>query len=174
MREIIYLTPPIVSVIGTALWWADHRKRSLLSPEEIIRALYPAQCDGIAKFLAPTHFEQVADDASLYSSGGGWQGMLRMRRNAGLLVQLAQHILTSDNQDPDAIADLRYMTQRAMFISFLCYAALPEAGMRWIAEDLPHWCAQLVYQIYWQMERRTHTLCGATRPDLLEELRRVI
>ncbi len=162
-----YLYPAGISGFVAVYWLASFRKRSLKSPEAIFSALDQSENEGMESYVAEDGFQIIPCDQKFYLAFKQWRGFVSRRRKAGLFVQFCQQLDTSD-------ANIEYLTTRSMLISFFCCCALFEAGARIFAGDLPHVCAQIVFQLYWEMERRFTLLCSELRPDLLDNLHKML
>jgi hypothetical protein len=165
------LLPFMFLVFAISAWLYRASRRRLMAPEVILEKLYPGETDSIERFSPREGSDFLADDREFWIASKGWGGLRRKRHNAVYFVQLCQGIRTDKQLERE---ELRLMTARAILISFYTGCSLLESAVRWFIKDFPHSCARNATNLYWDMERRTTTLCSVHRPELLEKLHQIL
>jgi hypothetical protein len=157
--------------IPISAWLYRVRRRRLMASDVILREIYPGETDLIEKFAPNEGFDFLADDKEFWSASKGWRGLRRKRHNAVCFVHFCQSIHPDKQLEKD---ELRLMSARAILITFYTGCSLLESVVRWFVKGFPHSCARTATHLYWDMERRTTTLCSVYKPDLLDQLHQIL
>lgn len=159
---LLFATIPVL-----VLWLLKQHEE----PAVILTKLHPHETDSLERFSPREAFDFLADDREFWAASKGWDGLKRKRYNAVLLVHFCQGLHPTTEED---LEELRLMTARAILISFYTGCSLLESVPRWFIRDFPHSCARTATNLYWDMERRTTTLCSVYRPELLDRLHQIL
>lgn len=165
------LAPLVFLFVSIPAWLFRVRRRRLMASSVILTELYPHETDSIEIFAPREGFDFLADDKAFWQASNGWRGLCRKRHNAVCFVHFCQSLRPDQTLEKD---ELRLMTARAILITFYTGCSILEAVLRWFIKDFPHSCARTATNLYWDMERRTTTLCSVYRPDLLDQLHQIL
>jgi hypothetical protein len=170
-RFLIALLPLGVLLVAAAHWFFRRQNHRIKEPSFFLSKLHPHESDRIEPFILPIDSDFITDDPAFWVANGKWSGLFRKRHNGVCLVQFCQTFVDDPKVDQ---GEVQLMTLRSILISVFSFLALFEVPIRVAIRRLPHLCARVVSQLYWDMERRTTTLCAVAAPHLLTRLHELL